>query len=89
MFERLTMRRCHQVAKVLQSYLDGEIDARTAKRVHDHLEVCRRCGMEASTYQAIKDAVPASVATGDTATVDPDALARLRDFTNRLAASGD
>lgn len=84
MLERLTMRRCHQVAKVLQDYLDGETDPRTAQRVHDHLDECRRCGLEATTYRAIKTAIPAALAHGDVTAVDPAALERLRDFTADL-----
>jgi anti-sigma factor RsiW len=45
---------CMKVAKVLQGYLDGEIDHETAERVGVHLEICRRCGMKADTYRAIK-----------------------------------
>ena len=45
---------CMEVARVLQAYLDGEVDERTARRVGAHLDVCRRCGMKAETYQAIK-----------------------------------
>ena len=86
MLERLRRRRCRQVALVLQSYLDGEVDAGTAGRVHDHLEECRRCGLEATTYRAIKDAIPMAAAdTRQPATpVDPDALQRLRSFADNL-----
>ena len=60
LLDRLTMRRCRQVAAVLQEYLDGEVDPVTAGKVHDHLEECRRCGLEARTYRAIKAAIPAA-----------------------------
>lgn len=80
MLERLTRRRCHQVAKVLQAYLDGEADPATAHMVHDHLEVCRRCGLEASTYRAIKAAIPAAAALDAPVAVDPHAVERLRQF---------
>jgi anti-sigma factor RsiW len=86
MLERLRRRRCRQVALVLQSYLDGEVDAGTAGRVHDHLEECRRCGLEATTYRAIKDAIPMAAADSaqPAAPVDPDALHRLRTFADDL-----
>lgn len=85
MLERLRRRRCHRVALVLQEYLDGEVDPRTARRVHDHLEACRRCGLEATTYRAIKDAIPVAAASHDPATpLDPDALDRLRRFADDL-----
>ncbi|MER7895058.1 zf-HC2 domain-containing protein [Streptomyces sp. NPDC096046] len=48
---------CLRVARVLQSYLDGETDEITARRVAKHLEDCRRCGLEASVYQEIHDAL--------------------------------
>ncbi|MFG2569815.1 anti-sigma factor family protein [Streptomyces sp. NPDC048567] len=48
---------CLQVARVLQSYLDGETDEKTARRVAVHLNDCRRCGLEASVYQEIHSAL--------------------------------
>lgn len=45
---------CREVGRVLQAYLDGHVDELTARRVARHLEMCRRCGMEASTYAEIK-----------------------------------
>ena len=69
--------RCLRVARVLQSYLDGEADPPTAAAVAAHLEECRRCGLEASTYAAIKTAIAANGAHSPGA-VDPAALTRLR-----------
>ncbi|MCZ4126164.1 anti-sigma factor family protein [Streptomyces sp. H39-S7] len=65
---------CMQVARVLQSYLDGETDEVTARRVSAHLEDCRRCGLEASVYQEIHNALARRA--------DPDSQAvdRLRTF---------
>ena len=74
---------CMQVARVLQSYLDGETDDLTARRVSRHLENCRRCGLAAETYDAIKDAIARRASS-----VDADALARLREFSDRLAEEG-
>ena len=86
MLERLRRRRCRQVAQVLQAYLDGEVDVATTRRVHDHLETCRRCGLEATTYRAIKDAIPMAASQGQHAAspVDPGALDRLRSFADDL-----
>ena len=86
MLERLRRRRCRQVALVLQAYLDGEVDPRTARRVHDHLEECRRCGLEATTYRAIKDAIPmaATDSRQPAHPIDGDALDRLRSFADDL-----
>ena len=69
------------MVRVLQSYLDGEADPETTAMVAEHLEECRRCGLEASTYQAIKSALVASAVELE---VDPEALARLRRFAEGL-----
>lgn len=73
---------CHEVARVLQSYLDGHVDEVTARRVARHLEVCRRCGLEAETYTRIKDALARRGG------VDPEAVERLRAFGAQLVESG-
>lgn len=49
--------QCWQVMRVIQAYLDGETDSRTAEDVADHLDDCRRCGLEYETYTAIKESV--------------------------------
>lgn len=74
---------CRQVGRRLQRYLDGDLDDLTARRILRHLEDCRRCGMEAAAYTEIK----ASLArrSGD---VPHDALARLREFGERLIHEG-
>lgn len=74
---------CAEVAAVLQSYLDGHVDEMTARRVSRHLDACRRCGLEAHTYQAIKDALARRRSD-----IDADALERLRSFGERLADEG-
>ena len=81
LFHRMP-KDCARVGKVLQQYLDQELDAATASEVLAHLEECRDCGLEADTYQRIKDSV------GRQADVDPDALDRLRAFADELT-SGD
>lgn len=75
---------CHQVARTLQRYLDGHIDAERAQRIAAHLEDCRRCGMEAETYQRIKAALAAHRPD-----VPADSLRRLREFAERLASGGE
>lgn len=71
---------CGDVAKVLQSYLDGELGDDTS-RVADHLEDCRRCGLEEAVYTDIK--ISLATRGGD---VDADALERLRSFGRDLAS---
>lgn len=71
---------CHQVGRVLQSYLDDELDDDAAHRVAAHLEDCRRCGLEAEIYEALKVSLrrgPAGLADGP--------VTRLREFGERLA----
>jgi anti-sigma factor RsiW len=74
--------RCAEVARWLQPYLDGEVDARTLRLVGAHLEECRRCGLEAKTYRALKQAL---ARRGDP---PPEPVARLRSFAERLT-TGD
>jgi anti-sigma factor RsiW len=82
---RFSRSQCHQAARMLQSYLDGELDPRTTAGVHEHLEVCRRCGLEASAYLAIKTAISSTGAA--TSAVDPDAVDRLVRFAHELSDS--
>jgi anti-sigma factor RsiW len=76
------MASCMQVMRVLQSYLDGHTDEVTARRVANHLEACRRCGLEAATYREIKAALARQAAAPDQAALD-----RLRAFGTSLASS--
>jgi anti-sigma factor RsiW len=71
---------CREVGQVLQSYLDSELDELAAHRIARHLELCRRCGMEASTYAGIK----ASLARNGAHAAHQDAVIRLREFGQRL-----
>lgn len=74
---------CREVGRVLQSYLDGHVDELTARRVARHLELCRRCGMEAQTYSEIKRSLARR--GGD---VDPEVVERLRSFGSELIERG-
>lgn len=71
---------CHQVGQVLQSYLDDELDDDAARKLAAHLEDCRRCGLEAETYEALK----ASLRRGPAGLAD-EPVTRLREFGERLA----
>ena len=65
---------CRHVLRILQAYLDGELDADRAALVRAHLaEDCHRCGLEAEAYRAIKAALAKQGPT-----VDPAILERLR-----------
>ena len=65
---------CREVGKVLQAYLDGELENETEK-VAAHVEHCPRCGLEAETYTKIKRAL----GSPDT-DLDGQTVARLREF---------
>lgn len=72
--------RCMATMRVLQTYLDGSLDEVAARRVAEHLEDCRRCGLEAEVYQEIKTALGEQ-----NRTVDPRTIERLRHFGEQLA----
>ena len=67
---------CREVGMVLQGYLDGELHDADAPAVEAHLDACRRCGLELSSYQRIK----AALAQPMPQDVDPEAIDRLRSF---------
>lgn len=48
---------CRRVRKLVQSYLDGELDGPDRDRLRAHLDRCPACGVEAETYRAIKAAL--------------------------------
>lgn len=76
------MASCMQVTRVLQSYLDGHTDEVTARRVSTHLDACRRCGLEASTYREIKAALSRQATP-----LDESSLERLRAFGSSLSGT--
>jgi len=54
MFTKVGGARCVEAGRKLQSYLDGELDADARQRLSTHLELCRRCGLEADVYRQLK-----------------------------------
>lgn len=83
LFKRRRGLSCDAVMEVLQSYLDGEIDAETARRVATHLDDCSDCDLESSTYRRIKVSLGAA-----SRPLDPAVLDSLRQFSARVA-NGD
>jgi anti-sigma factor RsiW len=75
------MASCMKVIQALQSYLDGHTDEATTRRVANHLEACRRCGLEAATYRQLKASLARRTPQVDDVTVE-----RLRAFGRDLAA---
>lgn len=81
---RLLMPDCARVVKVLQAFLDGELDEDQAGMVAAHLESCDRCGIEAAVYEQVKEQLTAFH-------LEPDAAAvgRLRSFADDIGAEAD
>jgi len=80
-FGNRTNPSCKDVAEVLQSYLDGEIDERDLAVVEQHLDMCRDCGLEADTYRAVKQGL-----ARQRIAIAPDVMERLRDFADNLVS---
>lgn len=74
-----TEASCRQVMRYLSAYLDGEVSLAMAARIGAHLDDCRRCGLDADVYLAIKH----SLARADR-DVDELAVHRLQDFADHL-----
>ncbi|NQU37503.1 MAG: zf-HC2 domain-containing protein, partial [Actinobacteria bacterium] len=71
---------CREATRLLQSALDGQTDENTQNRVLRHLEACKRCGLEAETYRAIKG----SLTTQFSEPGDSQAAADLVEFGRSL-----
>ena len=70
---------CRDVAKVLQSYLDGELPPSQTHLVAEHLEHCDRCGIEAEVYREVKRSLEQLATPPDHA-----AVGRLRDYADGI-----
>ncbi len=66
---------CREVGRFLQDFLDGEVEPSFSAIIGRHLEDCRDCGLDADTYQAIKNAL-----ANHRPEVPDETLARLRQF---------
>jgi anti-sigma factor RsiW len=78
------MRTCHDVGRILQQYLDEDLDQAQVKKVAAHLEHCRRCGMEAETYVRIKESLARVASQGLVHPEDQLSIERLRRFADTL-----
>ncbi len=72
---------CEEVMEVLQSYLDGETDAETTRKVIEHNADCANCELESKVYQDIKSSLARR-----TEPVDPTVMATLQNFSDRLVS---
>jgi len=70
---------CGDVLKVIQSYIDGEIDADTARKVAAHLDQCNPCADEERIYEQIKMSLARRRRH-----VDMDVLNQLMSYGERL-----
>ena len=70
---------CHEVGTRLQQFLDDEVTDRRRDAIAAHLEDCRRCGLEADTYMAVKDSLRRGRRD-----VAPGTIDRLRTFSEQL-----
>jgi len=71
---------CQQVAALLQQYLDDELDVSDVPKVLDHLEACRRCGLEAEMYTRIKNSL-----LNHRESPSEDSMSRIRTLADALA----
>lgn len=71
---------CHDTLEQLQSYLDGETDSKTARKVASHLADCPPCHDELGIYEEIKTRLARPQIE-----VDPTVLAALTEFGRRIA----
>ncbi len=76
---RRTEVDCREVGRVLQSYLDDNVEPGFANKIAVHLDECRKCGLEASIYIQIKESLGQRRPE-----VDRDAMERLRSFGSKL-----
>ncbi len=70
---------CDEVMVVLQSYIDGETGVDTARAVAAHLADCPDCDLESTAYRKIKLSLASTAAP-----LDPEVMASLRNFSDRL-----
>jgi anti-sigma factor RsiW len=83
MFTKKSGITCVQVARILQQYLDEELDASRRAMVAGHLSACRRCGLDEKSFREIKSAL---ARRRHEIPVEP--IDRLRKFAAGLASPG-
>lgn len=69
---------CAAVGKLLQQYLDGELDTSRGTRLAEHLEMCAHCESDAAAFCDLKVALARA---GET---PPATVERLRQFGRSL-----
>jgi len=84
MFRKKGGVTCLQVARILQQYLDDQLDEGAAARVADHLDECRRCGLDAESYREVKVALASR-----SRPPSPEQIERLTSFVTGLVTDGE
>ncbi|MGO8873590.1 MAG: anti-sigma factor family protein [Acidimicrobiales bacterium] len=84
MFRKKGGVTCLQVARILQRYLDDQLDEGAAAQVADHLDECRRCGLDAESYREVKVALASRARPPS-----PDQVKRLSSFVAELVSDGN
>lgn len=72
---------CREVALRLQTYLDGELDPDRMATIHQHLDACVQCGLEADVFTSIKNDLAQHARP-----VNAEAIARLRAFSEQITS---
>ena len=75
---------CDEIMKVLQAYLDGEVDVHTARKVAGHLEDCAACSHESAVYERITASL-----SNRRREIDPEIRAALEAFSRDLRTASD
>lgn len=78
------MAKCKRVGKLLQSYIDGEVDIDQIELISNHLETCLKCGMNYEIYSDIKHALQLGHFKNGALHEDALALQRLKRFVSTL-----
>lgn len=71
---------CREVGQAIQGFIDCEVETDFATKIAEHLEDCKRCGLEAEVYTQIKTSLEERRSP-----VDEHVVARLRDFGSSLS----
>ena len=74
---------CQQVEAVMQQYLDNELDPAEVPKVIEHLELCKKCGLEVELYTRIKASLEAHQEAPSA-----DSMDRIRALAHGLALNG-
>ena len=83
MFRKKGGVTCLQVARILQRYLDDQLDEGAAVQVARHLDECRRCGLDAESYREVKVAL-----ANRSRPPTPEQVDRLTSFVAELVTEG-